>query len=126
MAGERRTVMAPKSTRVPKDAGYDESVLKKLRAVCVALPGTAETLTWRNPTFKANGKAYAVLDKYKGVPCVWFRCAKSKREALLKDAKFFPSPYDKAHQALCRAARDIDWSQLSDLIRSSFESVMGA
>lgn len=120
--------MAPKRTRAPKKprAGYDESVLKKLRSVCVALPGTAETLSWGNPTFKANGKAYAVLDSYKGVACIWFRCAKSKREILLQDAKFFPSPYDKAQQALCRAARDIDWRQLGDLIRSSFESVIGA
>ena len=119
---------APKRTRTPKAprAEGGDPLLKKLRTVCLALPGSVETLTYGHPTFKANGKAYAVLDNYKGVRCVWFRCAKSNRAILLKDARFFPSPYDKAQQALCRAAQDIDWRQLRDLIRASFESVMGS
>ena len=113
---------APKKPR----AKFDEAVLKSLRALCMALPGTVETLTWGNPTFKANGKAYAVLDRYKGVECIWFRCAKAERATLLTDTHFFPSPYDKAGQALCRAAHDIDWRQMGSLIRASFESVIGA
>jgi len=112
-----------RAKKAPRDAS-DDPVLKKLRAICLALPGSVETVTYGHPTFKANGKAYAVLDHYKGGPCVWFRCAKTKRKTLLADDRFFPSPYDKAELALCRAARDIDWRQLSDLIRASFESVI--
>ena len=120
--------MALKRTKTPKapPAGHGDPVLKKLRSLCLALPGTVETVTYGNPTFKANGKAYAVLDSYKGVRCIWFRCPKSNRKSLLEDANFFPSPYDKAQQALCRAARDVDWGQLGGLIRASFESVIGA
>ena len=117
--------MAAKPTRAPKTPrDHDAFVLKKLRSVCLSLPGTVETVTYGNPTFKANGKAYAVLDSYKGVACIWFRCAKSNRKTLLKDASFFPSPYDKGELALCRVARNIDWSQLGDLVHSSFESVV--
>lgn len=117
--------MPAKPAKPPKAprAARDEAVLGKLRSLCLALPGTVETVTYGNPTFKANGKAYAVLDHYRGLACIWFRCAKSNRKDLLKDANFFPSPYDKAGHALCRAARDIDWRQLGGLIRLSFESV---
>jgi len=97
------------------------SAIDRLRAVCVAFPGVEESKSWGNPTFKANGKAFAVLDHYKGEECIWFRCAPAMRETLLKDDAFFAAPYDKAKAAMCAKTSGIKWTDMRKLLRASYE-----
>jgi hypothetical protein len=109
---------------VPKVAVLDESckpVLDRLRKVAMALPGVVETLTYGNPTFKANGKAFAVLDRYKGEYCIWIRCDGKLRAKLLKDGAFFPSPYDKAKQAVCRKLDGLNWKEFGPQVKASYD-----
>jgi predicted DNA-binding protein (MmcQ/YjbR family) len=51
----------------------EAAVLKRLRKVCLSLPETSETVKWGHPTFVAGQKMFAVLDEYRGRPCIAFR-----------------------------------------------------
>ena len=95
--------------------------LERLRKIAGELPGAVETKSYGNPTFKANGKAFAVFDRYRGEYCIWIRCEPSARGALLQDEAFFPSPYDKAQQAVCRRLHDLRWREFAPLVKTSYE-----
>jgi hypothetical protein len=87
----------------------------------MSLPGVVEMLSYGNPAFKANGRAFAVLDRYKGVDCIWIRCESKLRAKLLKDEVYFTSPYDKAKQAVCRRLDGLNWKEFGPLVRASYE-----
>lgn len=111
---------------VPDGAQDDlhDAALARLRSECAGWPGVTETLGWGNPTFKANGKSFAVLDRYKGVSCIWVRCDPARREALLVQPGYFPAPYDRQKQAVCRRLEDLDWGDLRSVLRGSYELAM--
>ena len=110
-----------------KDAAANSEyldALSRLRAECADWPGVVEGLSWGNPTFKANGKSFAVLDRYRGGYCIWVRCGSGRREALLADKGYFPAPYDKQKAAVCRRLEGLDWDAFRGVLRESYESVM--
>jgi hypothetical protein len=103
-----------------------KAALARLRTICLALPDVSETPTFGNPTFKAGKKAFAVLDRYKGEYCIWFRCAEPMRRQLLSDDDaYFPAPYDKAQIALCRKLKGTNWTKLKPLIVAGYELARG-
>lgn len=103
-----------------RDCHWD-GALAQLRLVCGELPGVVEAVAWGNPSFKAGGRAFAVLDAYQGASCVWLLCGPERREALLAEPGFFPAPYDRARAAVCRRAASIDWAAFAPLVRESYE-----
>jgi hypothetical protein len=112
---------------MPKVALLDNKskiVLEKLRKVAMALPDAAESLSYGNPAYKVNGMPFTVLDRYKGEYCIWIRCESGRRAKLLKDVGFFPSPYDKAKQAICRRLDGLNWKEFAPLVRASYEIVL--
>ena len=109
--------------RDPTDPKYLEA-LNRLRAESAGWPGVVETTSWGNPTFKANGKTFAVLDHYRGSYCIFVNCAGATREALLAQEGFFSAPYDKHKQSVCRQLEGLDWDEFRELLRGSYESVM--
>lgn len=102
-----------------------KAALVRLRKICLALPDVSESLTFGNPTFKAGKKAFAVLDRYKGEYCIWFRCAAPPRKQLLSDDAYFPAPYDRAGAALCCKLNGANWTKLKPLILASYEIASG-
>lgn len=98
--------------------------LKRLRAECADWPGVVETTSWGNPTLEAGGKAFAVLDRYQGSYCIWVLCGSERREALLKLKGYFPAPYDRKKQAVCRKLERMDWKRFGNVLRESYEGVM--
>ena len=106
------------------DPHYLEA-LERLRAACVGWPGVTETTSWGNPTFKANGRGFAVLDRYKGSSCIYVQCGGARREALLGREGWFAAPYDKKQQAACRVLDGLDWDEFLPVLKESYEGVMG-
>ncbi len=94
--------------------------LEALRAICLALPGVIETVSYGNPTFKAGRKTFAVLDAYQGSTCVWLACGAERRPALLEAEGFFAAPYDRNQTAVCRRAAGIAWPTFADLVREVY------
>ena len=103
----------------------NESVLLALRRqVCLGLPEVRETVKWGHPTFEAGKKMFAVLDRYEGQPCIAFRAASERREALLADERFFEAPYAARHGWIClRADGPIDQREAQELLRDSYRLV---
>ena len=98
--------------------------LERLRAECADWPGVTETTSWGNPTFKANGTTFAVLDRYRGSYCVWLRCGHEQRETLVEREGYFPAPYDRQKHAVCRRLEGLDWGEFRGVLRASYESLM--
>ena len=107
----------------PHGPEFDQA-LARLRSECADWPGVNETTSWGNPTFKANGKAFAVLDLYRGEYCLFVHIASDRREALLVEEGWFAAPYDKKKQSLCRRLDGIDWDAFQPILRASYEGVM--
>jgi len=45
----------------------ERGALARLRPLALALPESAETVSFGHPTFRVRGKTFAVLETYKGV-----------------------------------------------------------
>lgn len=101
-----------------------EAALAWLRSECAGWPGVSETMSWGNPTFKAGGRTFAVLDRYRGDYCLFVNVAGDRREALLAEDGWFAAPYDKKHQSLCRRLEGLDRDAFRPILRASYESVM--
>ena len=96
------------------------SALGRLRAAAGTLADVDELLTFGNPTFRVNRRAFAVVDQYQGRDCLWLRVAAADRERLLKRRGWFPSPYDPRRMALCCTLEEFDWRRLRPLLRASY------
>jgi predicted DNA-binding protein (MmcQ/YjbR family) len=96
------------------------SAVGRLRTAARTLADVDEALTFGNPTFRVNRRAFAVVDRYQDRDCLWLRVASADRERLLKCSGWFPSPYDPHRTALCCALEQFDWRRLRPLLRASY------
>ena len=76
------------------------SVITRLRKLCLHLPETTEGASFGNLAFRAGKRPFVVLDHYKGADCIFFYVDHGRRDALLKDKRFFKAPYDPREQNL--------------------------
>ena len=49
-----------------------DAYLKRLRALCAALPETSEKQSWGHPNFAAGGRLFAAVETWKGRPSLAF------------------------------------------------------
>lgn len=98
-------------------------VMTRLRKLCLRLPETTEGLSFSNVAFRAGKRPFVVLDHYKGIDCIFVYVDPGRRDALLKDKRFFKAPYDPREKGLCRTLDKIDWQQMESLILESYRQV---
>ena len=103
-----------------------ETLLVKLRKICLQLPGASETVTFGHPTFQVAGKTFAVLEEYKGELGIALKVGKLMQGVFLKDPRFFMTPYAGKHGwvTLRVHAAPLDWKEISGLVRGSYELVL--
>src|SRR6266852_2000603 len=75
----------------------EEAVLRRLRKICLGLPGATETRTFGHPTFQIARKTFAVLEEYKGELGICFKVGELLQGVFLKDVRFFRTPYIGKH-----------------------------
>jgi len=97
------------------------AALKRVRTAAATLANVEESLSFGNPTFRINRKAFAVIDRYEGHDCLWLRVAAADREHLLNNRGWFPSPYDPRQTALCCGLNQFDWRRLRSFLRASYD-----
>jgi predicted DNA-binding protein (MmcQ/YjbR family) len=85
-------------------------------------------VTWGHPTFKANGKTFSVLEKYKGVLGICVKVEKELVDSFLKDDRFFLTPYigRQGWVTLKVHAARLNWREISELLTGSYLLVGGA
>jgi ATP-dependent phosphoenolpyruvate carboxykinase len=110
--------------RVPRMLSAEAAAwLQKVQGWTAELSGTERTTTFGNPTFKVSGRAFLVLDHYRGADCLWFRVRNEDRFDRLAQSGWFASPYDPKRQALCIALNAIDGRKIRSWIRGSYAIV---
>ncbi len=101
-----------------------ERALKKLRAVCLALPEANEVETWGNPTFRAGKAAFAVLDEYGGALCLAAPVGPDRQEELLAHPRYFETPYAARHGWVSlRLDAGTDWDEVKNLAVEGYRRV---
>ena len=95
--------------------------LKKVRSTLAPLGDVEETASFGNPTFKVEGKAFAVLDLYEGKDCLWMLVDAVERQERLSTRGWFASPYDPRKTALCCWLDAVDWRRAKAFLRGSYQ-----
>lgn len=101
------------------------SILDRVRALCMALPEATETRTLGNPTFQITGKTFCVVESYRGEFCISVKVGKPNQNSFLRDERFFRTPYVGRYGwvSLRVDAAPLNWSELQDLIESSYRQI---
>jgi predicted DNA-binding protein (MmcQ/YjbR family) len=103
----------------------EAAVLQKLRAICLRLPAATEGVTFGHPTFRIEGKMFAVLEEYKGELGICVKVGTLLQGVFLDDPRFFRTPYIGKHGWVTlrvHAAR-LNWSEIRELVKGSYELV---
>ena len=91
-----------------------EELLDELRAICLDLPESSETINFGNPWFRAGKKPFAIFG-------VSFRADPFARELLLEDERYFPTPYMHHHGWLTlRLEEPVDWDEVEEHLLDSY------
>jgi predicted DNA-binding protein (MmcQ/YjbR family) len=101
----------------------EESILKKLRKVCLKLTDAEETVSFDHPTFRVRGgRIFAVLETYKGELGICFNVGKLMQGVFLDDPRFFRTPYIGQHGwvTLRTHAARLNWKEIADLVEGSY------
>lgn len=111
----------------PKMYSDDDPYLTELRAICLAFPESCEVMAWGHPTFRAGKKIFATfgVDEANDRYVMSFKPDAEDREALLQDPRFFVPKYSGAGGwlALDFTAASVDWSEVRELVDSSYRQV---
>jgi predicted DNA-binding protein (MmcQ/YjbR family) len=101
------------------------TILGKLRQICLQLPDAAEMVRFGHPTFQTAGKTLAVLEEYKGHIGIALEVGKLMQGVFLKDPRFFLTPYAGKHGwvTLCVYAAPLDWQEIRRLLEGSYRLV---
>ena len=107
------------------------SPLARLRKVCLALPEAHEVEAWGEPTFRVKNKIFAMYASANthhggGRHAVWCKAA-PVNQRLMVDAepdRFFVPPYVGPSGWIgVWLDRNIDWTELADLLRDSYRMI---
>ncbi len=102
-----------------------EAILRHIRAICLALPEATEVEAWGHPTFRAGKKMFVGIGETSPEgPTLGMKMSFDRQEELLKDARFFPTPY-AAHQGWVSLKLDAltDWEEVKGLLREAYKQV---
>ena len=106
-----------------RSKAYDQA-LKQVRTICLALPEAGEVEAWGHPTFRAGKKMFAGFGEEDGVVSLGLKVGHERQEELLKDGRFFPTPY-AAHQGWVslRIEGTTDWDEARGLVQEAYRQV---
>ena len=68
-----------------------DSFLKRMRAICLALPGSREIISHGHPAFARGKRVYAVLEEYRGELSLCVNVGLAVQGIFLVDPRFYLS-----------------------------------
>ncbi|MBX3084590.1 MAG: MmcQ/YjbR family DNA-binding protein [Anaerolineae bacterium] len=102
----------------------DESVLEKLRAICLALPEATEGEGVGQPTFRVRDKIFAMRHPHETRTSLWCKAPPGLQEALINSEpeRFFRPPYVGQHGWIgIWLDVALDWEFIRHLITQSYQ-----
>lgn len=98
--------------------------LTEMRRICLALPETAETLTWGQPHFRVRGKIFAGFGDHGGTFTIGFKLEREHADAAIQDPRFVRAPYVGAHGWISMDVKGVrDWAEVRALVRESYRLI---
>jgi predicted DNA-binding protein (MmcQ/YjbR family) len=102
---------------------YDKA-LKRVRAICLALPEAREVEAWGHPTFRAGKKMFAGFGQDADGITIGLSMGFERQDELLNDKRFFPTPYAaRLGWVSMHIDRKTDWNELRGLIEEAYRNV---
>jgi predicted DNA-binding protein (MmcQ/YjbR family) len=100
------------------------SALDHMRAICLSLPDTKETLTWGQPHFRVGEKIFAGCGDEKGRAVIGFKLDMDHADAIIQDSRFWRAPY-VGHKGWVSmdAGKVDDWDEVRPLILESYRLI---
>lgn len=101
-----------------------KTALKQVRSICGGLPEMTEVEAWGHPTFRAGKKMFAAFGEGQEGVSIGLKVGHERQEELLKDGRFFPTPY-AAYQGWVslRVDGQTDWQEVAGLLREAYRQV---
>jgi predicted DNA-binding protein (MmcQ/YjbR family) len=115
--------MATDATDSRAARAFERPVFRRLRRLCLALPGTNETSSWGHPTFRAAGKPFCAFELFGGRPSIAFRVAAADVKRLVRKRDFFATPYGRGAWVSRWVDVDVDLKVMATLIDRSYRQV---
>lgn len=106
-------------------AARNDDGLERMRAICLALPDTKETMTWGKPHFRVGEKIFAGYGEEKGKATIGFKLEmEHAEERVRRDPRFERAPY-VGHKGWVSmdAAAVRDWEEVDALVRESYRLI---
>jgi len=100
----------------------NQSLLEKLRKICLALPETSEDSAFGNPVFKAGRKTFCHFAAYKNIPNTYFWVG-SQQQAFLTADKRYTIPAYMGHNGWIQVRIDkrFDKEEIGRLALESYK-----
>ena len=110
----------------PRILDPDDPFLKRVRGICLGYPEVVEVPSWGRATFRAGKRIFVVMSASMERPySIVFRPDAEERNAYLQDDRFFIPPYwgPSGWLAIDVDKPDTDWTELAELIDTSYRQV---
>jgi predicted DNA-binding protein (MmcQ/YjbR family) len=101
-----------------------DPTLNRVRKICLALPGTQETLTWGQPHFRVGDKIFSGYGTEKGKTTIGFKLEMDHADAIVSDPRFSRAPYVGHKGWVSMDASQVkDWEEVRLLIHESYRLI---
>ena len=100
-----------------------DTVLARLREICLSFPETSEAPSWGHPNFRAGKKVFAAYERIAGRPSIAFRLDPTDVDLLLRRKQFFTTPYGRGQWVSLRADGRLSWRLIEHLLDRSYRVV---
>jgi predicted DNA-binding protein (MmcQ/YjbR family) len=87
------------------------------------LPETTERASWGHPNFLAGKKTFLTFECIHGRPSIAFRLDRVDIERLIRDERFFATPYGRGQWVSIWVDITFDWDFVRDLIVRGYRLV---
>jgi predicted DNA-binding protein (MmcQ/YjbR family) len=101
-----------------------DTVLKKMREICLSLPDTKETITWGEPHFRVGEKIFAGCGFERGQLTIGFKLEMDHADGIVQDPRFRRAPYVGHKGWVSMDATQVkDWREVRSFILESYRLI---
>jgi predicted DNA-binding protein (MmcQ/YjbR family) len=102
-----------------------DQVRDRLRTICLALPGTKETITWGKPHFRVGEKIFCGCGEDRGRPSLGLKAEPGESLWLMKLPGVQKAPYSRPGDGWIAIDPNLfdDWEEIERLIVGSYRLI---
>jgi predicted DNA-binding protein (MmcQ/YjbR family) len=102
---------------------FARPVFAKARRLCLGLPDTSEASSHDHPVFRAGAKVFCAFEIHWGRPSVAVRVPIAQFDTQAGAGRIFATPYGRGAWTSVWVDGEVDWKELTALIRRAYDGV---